>query len=97
MLYEKKVRSDKILFGLTKSRILSDWCLTKLGEYFDSIVFILKTKTTLIHSLKSVATVMLRFSPCMDFVATRGISVLQIKVVVYRQSHEYPVNRCVRK
>ena len=30
MLYEKKVRSDKILFGLTKSRILSDQCLTKL-------------------------------------------------------------------
>ena len=30
MLYEKKVRSDKILFGLTKSRILSGQCLTKL-------------------------------------------------------------------
>ena len=30
MLYEKKVRSDKIFFRLTKSQILSDRCLTKL-------------------------------------------------------------------
>ena len=30
MLYKKIVRSDKILFGLTKFRILSDRCLTKL-------------------------------------------------------------------
>ena len=30
MLYEKRVRSEKILFGLTKSQILSNRCVTKL-------------------------------------------------------------------
>ena len=35
---KKKVWSNKILFGPTKSRILSDQCLTKTLKYFDSTV-----------------------------------------------------------